>query len=299
MTDYGVKPTGFVRKPLAVILAEREEKNRAVFGNNTIQTAQSPLGEFNGIVSALVAELWEIAEDVYQSYDPDQASGTRLETLARLRLIERAMNEGDASLAQAITNAGVANVRDADFYRSVLNVSGVVWAQIYSNETGETDDNGMPRNSVTVAAIGGENTEIATIARRFIIPGITVFGNTAVDTNIDGFCRTIRIMRPTERRVRAEITINKKNGARGCPPPSNAAIAATFANEFLGIGRPDNGADLSVDLVRRSILCAHENVSVTGVRFAFDDDDFANAPLAIGFDEIASVTVSDITVLDT
>ena len=51
MTDYGVQPTGFVRKPLSVIKADMEAMNRAEFGSNVIQTPQSPLGQIVGILS--------------------------------------------------------------------------------------------------------------------------------------------------------------------------------------------------------------------------------------------------------
>jgi hypothetical protein len=44
MAEYGVLPTGYARKPLAVILAEIEQRMIDLFGPNVVQTAQSPLG---------------------------------------------------------------------------------------------------------------------------------------------------------------------------------------------------------------------------------------------------------------
>lgn len=76
MTDYGVTSSGYVRKPLATILAELEAAMRTQFGAGVIQTAVSPLGQLNGLVADLLAEVDERNLDLYQSYDPDQAEGT-------------------------------------------------------------------------------------------------------------------------------------------------------------------------------------------------------------------------------
>ena len=88
MTDYGVQPTGFVRKPLNVILAEIEAAMITEFGPDAIQTAQSPFGQLNGLFADLANELWERAEDIYLSHDPDQAEGNRLDTIGRVRQIK-------------------------------------------------------------------------------------------------------------------------------------------------------------------------------------------------------------------
>lgn len=297
MTTYGVQSTGFVRKPLAVILAEREQAMIDQFGAGVVQDDTTPIGQWNALVASFTATLWEVAEDIYQSYDPDQSEGNRLDILARLRLIQRAVDEADASLLQAITNAGVARVRDADFDRALRNIDGVTWVKIWENNTGATDANGMPANSVTAAVLGGDDDAVALAARRYIVPGITIHGNTPVDTNIDGFCRTIRITRPVERRVRAELTVTKSPTRNGCPAPSNAAVAQTFVDAFVGDGRPVNGEDVTLNMARVAISCAHPGVEVTGLQLAFDDDALAPAPLAIDFYEIASVAIADVTVI--
>ena len=85
MADYGVQSEGFVRKPLSIVLAEIESALITEFGPGFVQTPQTPMGQINGIFAEAVAKLWEHAEDIYQSYDPDQAEGTRLDTLGRLR----------------------------------------------------------------------------------------------------------------------------------------------------------------------------------------------------------------------
>lgn len=294
MSEYGVKGTGFVRKPLDVILADQEAAMRAAFGAKIIQTPQSPAGQFNGVFSEMVSDLWELAQDVYQSYDPTQSEGVRLETLAKLRLLEKLDGETDVEFQQAITNQNVARVDEADFSRALLAVDGVFWGRIYENSTGETDANGLPRNSVSVAAIGGSDADVAEVARLYTVPGITLYGNVQAETLVAGYCRSMKIIRPAERRVRVELTLTKSNDSSGCPPPNDASVAAMLAASTTGQTRPANGVDASMELVRRMIESAYANVSVTAVRFAFDDEVFGPGPLALTFFEIMSIAAEDV-----
>lgn len=296
MTDYGVVVSGFSRKPLSVILGEIEQSNIGIFGPGVIQTAQSPMGQLNGLRADLLAAAWEMFEDIYQSYDPDQAEGTRLDILSRLRLITRAPDESDASLRQAITNLGVPNTRDADFYRAIINIDGVTWAKIYSNDTGATDANGLAAHSVSVVAIGGSDEEVALSARQYVVPGISTYGNTMVSTEIEGFCRSIQIMRPEQVPIFLNLTVSKTNDAAGCPPPSNAAIAQTLFAGMTGENRPVNGQDITLHLIRTIISCVYPNVEVTVATGNRVGSGAAALPIVIDFDEMASITLANIAI---
>jgi hypothetical protein len=294
VSEYGVTPTGFVRKPLDVILAELEAAMRDAFGPGVIQTADSPFGQLNGVLAEFAASFWELAEDIYQSYDPNQAEDTRLVDLARIRLLEKLPGETDVHLRQAITNQNVAHIDEADFERALLAVEGVTWGKIYANSTGETLPTGQPRNSVSVAAIGGTDEDIAVVSWQYIVPGITAFGNVAVEATIGGKCRTIRIIRPTARRVRVELAITKTPDRSGCPPPADAEIGQLLASFTSGENRPANGVDASIELIRRTVESTFATVTVNGARFAFDEDDFANGPLVVDFYEIMSIASDDV-----
>lgn len=294
---YGVTTNGFNRKPLSVLLAEIEQANIDIFGPGLIQTEQSPMGQLNGLRADLLATEWEHLLDVYQSIDPDQAEGVRLDALARIRLISRFFGESDESLRQAITNAGSPNTRDSDFYRAVLNVDGVTWAKIYSNDTGAIDDDGLPAHSVAVVAIGGDDGEIATVARQFIVPGITAYGNTQVSTDIEGFCRSIGITRPTPVPIFLDIEVDKTNSAQGCPPPSNSAIAqAVFSAMTNSDTRPANGRDITHHMLNVIVSCSFPSVEITSIEGARVGDVAAALPIVIDFDEIATILLSNITI---
>lgn len=294
MSAFGVTDTGFVRKGLQDILSEREEANIQAFGAGIVQTPQTPTGQLNGLWSDAEAELWELAESVYRSLDPDQAEGLRLDDLGRLRLIERAEGETDDEFAKAITNAGIANVRDADFYRAVRNIPGVRWARIVVSD-GDPDDEIDP-HTVAVAALGGDDEAIGTVARKFIVPGVFATGNTRVETNIDGFCRTIRIHRPVEVTTRLQVTVNKMNDRDGCPPPPNSAIAATVLDRMTGDLRPANGAAITTHLVRLA-LAIYPSVEVLSVEVKKGSADYVAAPVAYTFDQIATFPAGSVTVV--
>ena len=81
---YGLLTTGFSPAPTAVI---REEMNAAIhnaFGASLDLSDTSFLGFLVGISAERFGELWELAETVYSSQDPDKATGDALEALCLL-----------------------------------------------------------------------------------------------------------------------------------------------------------------------------------------------------------------------
>lgn len=69
---YGVTPTGFVIKPLDVIKGGFEDKERLGISQSVNVSARSILGQINGILADRHRELWELAQAVYNSTNPDQ-----------------------------------------------------------------------------------------------------------------------------------------------------------------------------------------------------------------------------------
>lgn len=296
--SYGSLPSGFARKPLAVILAEREQANIDQFGPGVVQTAQSPLGQLNGIFAAAEALLWEHAEDAYQSFDPEQAEGFRLDIAARLRLIERAPGESDFDLRRAVTNVDVANTRDADFIRALRNIDGVTFVRVYVNDGSVPDADGLPGHAVAVAVVGGTDEDVALVARRFTTPGINSYGNVAVQINVQGYCRTIYIIRPVAVPIGVQLDVIKRSDANDCPPPPNSAIAATLVSAMSGFSRPANGEDITLHKVRVALAQVYPNVEVVALRVARlpATGTFPAAPLSIGFFEIAEFTIENVSV---
>nr|QIG67156.1 baseplate assembly protein J [Rhizobium phage RHph_TM26] len=293
MTDYGVQPTGFVRKDLSTILAEIEALMITEFGPGVLQTADTPLGQINGLMSDLVTQLWELGEDIYQSYDPDQAEGTRLDTLGTIRLINRQASEVDVSYRQAITNAGQARIDIQDITRAVAAISGVTYSHIWINDTGLMDENSMPPSSVCVAVTGGDPDEIGAAIRKYLVPGVSIYGNTTIESELDGFCRSFRILRPIEVPVVLSIKVAKRRDGDGCPPPSNEAIKQYLLNNINLL----NGDDVSYYRVRSIIESGFSNVEVLSITGSRDGlPGFANDTVSVGFIERATLAEDDVTV---
>lgn len=294
MSEYGVQPTGFVRKPLSAILAEIEASLITEFGPGVIQTPQSPLGQINGLMADLVAGLWELGEDVYQSVDPDQAEGARLETLAKIRLLERG-RESDEAFRRSLTNAGVARVGMADFQRALIGLPGVSYAKVFVNETSAVDANGIPPNTIAAAVIGGDDLEVGTVVNRYVTPGISTHGNVPIQTDEDGFCRQFQIVRPIE--VPVSLTIEVRMQSGDCPAPAPTAVAAALLGYLTAAEtRPANGQPITPFIIRQFIESTFpqvEFVYFSGVR----DETRTGMNVPILFFEIARVEEIQINVV--
>lgn len=82
MTVYGLTSTGFTAKPLLTIKAELETAFQATFGQSIDVSPQSVFGQLIGIFAERESELWDAAQDVYSSFDPDGATGQSLDGVA-------------------------------------------------------------------------------------------------------------------------------------------------------------------------------------------------------------------------
>lgn len=87
---FGLSDTGFLRKRLEDILADKNAAVTDVFGPDINLTPQSPDGQINGTLSESDADLWELAEAVYNAFNPSAATGNALSALVQINGITRA-----------------------------------------------------------------------------------------------------------------------------------------------------------------------------------------------------------------
>ena len=242
----------------------------------------------------MITQLWEFAEDVYQSYDPDQAEGTRLDMLGKLRLMRRGLNETETAFRQAITNQGQARVDVQDIVRALRSIAGVTYAQVFVNDGQDAEDFELPAGFICAAVIGGSDEDLALALRQFVVPGISTFGNTYVSTLVDGFCRNMTILRPIQIPIDLTVTIRTRNDSTGCPPPSPFSIrnilVSALNESFV------NGWDVTHYRVRQAIERQFNNVEVLSI--AASRDGLPPADLAtLGFIEIATFSVDNTTLV--
>jgi len=89
MSEYGISSTGFKRKRLDLLLEELNSEVKAIFGDNFNVSPESPDGQVNGVISESNANLWELAEEAYNAFNPKAASGVTLSNLVQLNGITR------------------------------------------------------------------------------------------------------------------------------------------------------------------------------------------------------------------
>lgn len=287
---YGTQPTGFVRKPLSVILAELEAAMVTEFGPGIIQTPQSPMGTINGLVADAVAEVWELGEDIYQSFDVDQAEGTRLDVLGRYRLVVR-QGLADEVFRRIVTNVGQARVDIQDIEAAVSSIDGVTFVAVWINGTDLTDANGLPPGAISVVVEGGVDQDVADAIRSHVVPGVITYGNTSIESMIDGYCRTLYIVRPVKVPVTLSIQLRLTNDKYGCPPPSPTAIINGLVADWYATR--NNGKDVNYYTVRQLIESRHDGVEVVSL-IATRGDLAPAGDDNIGFTEIGELSADSI-----
>lgn len=81
---FGVTPDGFVIKPLATILQEIEDSQRADIDPGLDLDPRSAQGMLNGIFAGALAELWELGQAGYSALYPDSANDASLDNVSSI-----------------------------------------------------------------------------------------------------------------------------------------------------------------------------------------------------------------------
>lgn len=105
MTTYGLTAEGFVIKPLEVSKSELEADLKTAFGSSINLSARSGFGQFVGLMSEREALLWELAQLVHSSMDPDAALD---ESLDAVSAITGTFREGATHSTDVLTCLGTA-----------------------------------------------------------------------------------------------------------------------------------------------------------------------------------------------
>jgi hypothetical protein len=295
--SYGVQPTGFVRKNLAQIKDEIEQKNVETFGSGVIQTAQSPLGQLNGVFAELSTLLWELSEDVYQSFDVDQAEGNRLDVLAKLRRLARPEGMTDAIFRSAINNQSQANIRLTQLVSLVRAVPGVTYAHIEQNVSETVDANGLPPHSIALAVVGGDDIDVAKALYSFAIPGIGLYGNSPVSIlDDDGRCRTIYITRPQIVPLYVDVVFRESADPCGCVPTSYAELVATLIETLSGDCGLVNGEQVTPQRVAKAVSYL-PGIEIVRTRLGRPGDALVERSIDFAFAELPVITASTINVV--
>lgn len=233
----GVTPQGYERKELAEVLADIQARVVAVFGAGVIQTAQSPLGQINGLFADLISEAEDRNALIYASLDPTQASGAQLDKIGALRGLTRSSGQPDASYSRVIINEAQGRFSLSDVLQSVRAVDGVIWASVKENPTPFTDASGIPSHTLAFAVIGGADAAVAQAIYSNTTPGIGLFGMQSVGVTVDGYAREVRFIRPVDVPIFADLTLRLVPGCDdgGTSPAEVIAHIDQAANSECGL----------------------------------------------------------------
>ncbi len=90
MSSFGLDDgVGFLQKFVDDILSDIEDAEKAAFGTGINTTATSVFGQLNGVFAGATAENWEVLNEVYQSFNPNTATGAALDRIAALTGVVR------------------------------------------------------------------------------------------------------------------------------------------------------------------------------------------------------------------
>ncbi len=89
--SYGVTSAGFIRKTYDTLLSEMQAKTQSAefFGETIDLSDESPIGAEIKLMAWALSNQWQLAEDVYYSFDIDVAEGIPLNRLTKLGLVSR------------------------------------------------------------------------------------------------------------------------------------------------------------------------------------------------------------------
>jgi uncharacterized phage protein gp47/JayE len=117
-------PEGFVIRRLGDIIERMDSGMRAIYGGDIDTDADSPDGQMIGLWSQSLADLEELAGEMWRQMDPDYASGPNLDRIVAFAGTRRFRS--NASTLRSVILSGAARTPiPAD--STVVDPSGIVW----------------------------------------------------------------------------------------------------------------------------------------------------------------------------
>lgn len=225
--NYGVYD-GFLLKPYETIKEQLEADLKDIFGDSVNLAAQSPQGQLVGIISDGVHDVWEMAQQVYGSYDIDEVEGRLLDKRAELRGMTRLENESDTAFRVRIKEQlqnSVLKLRD-ELEENLLSIEGVEDVVVKYKK-------GITR----VFVVGGNDTNVATAILDYMPPG-ALEGNVSIV--VTDRCNDVKFYRPSFVPVKISVDAAPfSNLECECKEIDVDLIKKTIANESCGVGYGD------------------------------------------------------------
>ena len=115
---FGVTADGFQAKRVEDIKKELEESFRTVFGSGINLNPRGPFGQIIGILSEREGEIWELTEDVYNGFFPQNAQGVGVDNALSLVGLTRKASTNSIATLRFFGTAGTVIPIDTQVSRS-------------------------------------------------------------------------------------------------------------------------------------------------------------------------------------
>lgn len=225
---FGVNENGFLIKRKEQTVEDLTTGMEGIFGPSLVTDPESREGQFIDLFADAVSEVWEVALSVYNDRDITTSQGANMDLWAA-NLGRRARNtdELDDSYRLGIFASGEL-INPIDFLQSQLaDVADVTDVYIRLNKENQVDASGIPPNSFAPVIEGGDVTTLAeTIWDHG--PGDQNSVGDVVETITDanGFCREVRLRRPSDVNIFIEINATTYVSPCACGLPTVDEIKA-------------------------------------------------------------------------
>lgn len=121
-----VDATGLQIKTIEEIVAELSAQQKAEIEATLNTSADTPIGQINGIMAAQLREVWEVLQVAYNGFNPDAAEGFLLEKLSALTGTLREGATKGRVVVQTLIDAGVSLTSGVHF-ANVVGEPGNRW----------------------------------------------------------------------------------------------------------------------------------------------------------------------------
>lgn len=219
---YGVLATGFAQKRLATIIEELQASYRSEFGAGAQVGPESLNGQKIAIIGERIADLWELAQAVYDAGYLMSSRGASLDRIGLLVGLSRLTDETDATYRLRLGTSFRAPGRAAEALRAgLIRTTDVTEAVIIENTSSQTDEKGRPPHSFEAVVRGGTDINVATAIWVNHPDGIqpvstAAFGPDRVTVAVNdslGASHSISFSRPTDVPIAVQYTYRLLPGA--------------------------------------------------------------------------------------
>lgn len=207
--------------------------------------------------------------------------------------------ESDAELRGRFANA--ASLPSSSIFEGMIaavqDVSGVTRSKGYENDTGSVSSEGFPPHSVTFVVEGGSDEDIADAIYFKKTPGCYTNGTTSVQIiSMTGNVTTVRFYRPTYKPVYVKVNITP---LAGYTDDYATQIKNALADYINGLQISDTlyiSVLMSVAIGQMGSITSPE-FAVTSVQISQDGSTWQSTDLAMNFNEVSTVSLSNIQVV--